>query len=231
MQVHGAESRFQNPTDRPSSPFFERKLAFQTEGLPQTQRRDTSDRKEKKIGKKRLGKDKSFVTTLRPLTFFHAGSHSPNGELENPRASGNRQSALRILLSDTGIPRTPASRHSHQIPNPTSRHPPRRSSKICRRAYIWMMFGTVLSTQGWDGPLPRQPPSPLAFRDDVRDCIERNWRHKGRRAQHTGMGWVASRRLPPSPSRPRFQPACTDPSSVGHTLPAPLPPPTPPPLV
>ena len=52
MQVHGAESRFQNPTEGPSSPFFERKLEFQTEGLPHTQRRDTSDRKEKKKGKK-----------------------------------------------------------------------------------------------------------------------------------------------------------------------------------
>jgi len=164
-QVHGAESRFQDPTDGPSSPFFERKLEFQTEGLPHTQRRDTSDRKEKKIGKKRLGKDKSFVATLRPLTFFHAGSHSPNGKLENP--SGIWPPAI-----DPAYPpiqyRNPAHPGAAPLPSKSrTRHPPRRSSKKL----------------------------PTAFRDDVWNCIELNWRHKGRRAQYTGMGWAAVLRV------------------------------------
>ena len=179
MQVHGAESRFQNPTDGPSSPFFERNSRQETcprsrthiPHGPSTRLLGCSERSRKRRKKSRR-EEKRVVAILRLEPAFFTRAHSSNSK-PNHRASGYQQSTNEFLLPTGRPPATPASRHSHQNPSPPSPE--------------LAIFADA-----------------RAFRNNVMDCIERNWRHTGRRAQHTGMGWAASRRLPPSPSqRPR----------------------------
>ena len=100
MQVHGAESRIQNPTDGPSSPFFERNSRQETcprsrthiPHGPSTRLLGCSERSRKRRKKSRR-EEKRVVAILRlEPAFFHAFTFSKRqaGKTIGPLAISNQ---------------------------------------------------------------------------------------------------------------------------------------------
>ena len=143
MQVHGAESRIQNPTDGPSSPFFERNSRQETcprsrthiPHGPSTRLLGCSERSRKRRKKSRR-EEKRVVAILRLEPAFFTRAHSSNSK---QKPSGLWLSAINPRIPTTH--RTSARHPSVVAPLPSKSESPFPRTRNFRRRDVHL--GTI----------------------------------------------------------------------------------------